>query len=92
MTEASDNKKTLAEVLRRVVEMEKEMKTLAESIDDFNTKEGLRMTGEDETNIQHLIHSTENFRLFARDILQIMGKYYVGAARWANHLFEEDCH
>lgn len=88
----TEKKKTLTDVLRRVVEMEEELKTLMKSIKDFDTKEGMRMTGEDETNLQKLIYSTESFRLFARDILEVMGKYYSGAARWANHLFNEDCH
>ena len=88
----TEKKKTLTDVLRRVVEMEEEMKALMESMKDFDTKEGMRMTGEDETNLQKLIYSTESFRLFARDVLEVMGKYYSGAARWANHLFNEDCH
>lgn len=85
-------KATLTEVLRRAVKLEEDLKALAESIVDFDTKEGMLMTREDEANLRTLIYSSENFRLFGRDILEIMGKHYPQAKRWANDLFFEDCH
>lgn len=85
-------KATLTEVLRTAVELESALKALAESMGDFDSKEGMRMTGEDDANLRTLIYSSESFRLFGRDLLEIMGKHYPQAKRWANDLFFEDCH
>ena len=85
-------KATLTEVLRTAVELENALKALAELMVDFDSKEGMRMTGEDDANLSTLIYSPESFRLFGRDLLQIKGKYYPQAKQWANHLFFQDCH
>lgn len=85
-------KATLTEVLRTAVQLEGALKALAESLGDFDSKEGMRMTREDNANLRTLIYSSESFRLFGRDLLEIMGTHYPHAKRWANDLFFEDCH
>jgi hypothetical protein len=92
MQEGKAKTTQVSSILAEVVDMEGRMKNLALQINDIVSSHQVMMSAEDEKKLETLIHSTESFRMFARDMLEEMGKKNPKAKRWADALFMEDCH